>query len=397
MILASFLFIPYYWKSGVYSIPEYLGLRYSESLRFFSAIIMCFFNLLITGVFLWSTGLMIHTFIGIPVEYSILLTAFTVGVYTTSGGLKAVAITDTIQVSIMFIGSFLLIYKGLEKIGGLEIFLSILKTNYPTHLHLFLDDSHKEFPWTGVILGLGFVLSPAYWCTSQVILQRSLAARTVWDSQFSMLFAAFLKTLIPILIVIPGLIALCLNPNLTNSDSSLPWMIKNILPPGISGLLFISFIAALQSSVDSTLNSTSTMVSRDILGVIWKKGRTDQRDLVLGKITTVVSILIGIALAPITNKFEAIYSYVQTILSFFQGPLFSLIAFGILSTIPTPKAAIYSLFFGVLLSAILTYNQVNILYISFYTFVFSSFLLFTISRFTEKLSEESFKKLRGEI
>jgi SSS family solute:Na+ symporter len=396
MILASFVFIPYYWKAGVYSIPEFLGMRYSTSIRLISAVIMCVFNLLISGVFLWSSALMMNGFLGVPISVSIWITAITVGIYTTSGGLKAVAITDSVQVLMMFLGSLLLIYFGLEKLGGWNIFTETLKNNYPNHLSLYLPSDHPHFPWPGVILGLGIVLSPAYWCTSQVILQRSLGAKSIFDSQKSMIFAAFLKTFVPILIVVPGLLALCLAPPLSHSDGALPWLIKNTLPPGISGILFLSFVAALQSSIDSTLNSTATMVSRDIVGILHPHN-SDQKELAWGKITTVVSILIAILLAPITEKFEAIFTYVQTILSFFQGPIFALIGFGILSSKPTPTAGLVSLLSGVGISFGLHYMEWNLFYVAFFSFVFSTFVLFAVSLFTTPLSEESLKNVRGEI
>ncbi|NDE62180.1 MAG: hypothetical protein EB038_08315, partial [Cyclobacteriaceae bacterium] len=194
MILASFVFLPYYWKAGVYSIPEYLGMRYSQKIRVLSALILCIFNLLISGVFLWSSALMMNGFLGISIYASIAISAVTVGIYTSSGGLKAVALTDTVQVFFMFLGSMLLIYVGIEKLGGWNSFTNTLQTKYPNHLQIYLPSDHPDFPWPGVLLGLGIVLSPAYWCTSQVILQRSLGAKSIYESQLSMIFAALVKT-----------------------------------------------------------------------------------------------------------------------------------------------------------------------------------------------------------
>lgn len=393
MILAAFLFIPYYWKAGVYSIPEYLGLRYNQSVRFISASVLSLFTILMVGAFLWSTALMLKTYLGWPIYFSILVSAFVVGVYTATGGLKAVTITDTVQVFIMFAGAFGLMFLGIEKSGGLDSFISKINNDYPEHLKAFLPATHSEFPWPGVVLGLGLVLSPAYWCTSQVILQRTLGAKSQWDGQASMIFAAFAKTMVPFLIIFPGFLALVLlKTPLEYPDQALPWVVKNVLPPGLSGLLFVSFIAALQSSVDSTLNSTATMVTRDIVGVI-RKERSDAFDLKLGKIVTTTALLLGMLVAPFTSLFAGIYAFIQEMLSLFQGPMFALVLWGIVSRRPTSKAGLYTILFGLLFAFSLNRTGVNMLYVAFYSFIASSLILFTSSLFTEKKTSLELKNL----
>ena len=393
MILAAFLFIPYYWKAGVYSIPEYLGLRYNQGVRFISASVLSVFTVLMVGAFLWSTALMLKTYLGWPIYFSILVSAFVVGVYTATGGLKAVTITDTVQVFIMFGGAFGLMYLGIEKSGGFDSFLNKINTNHPDHLKAFLPATHLEFPWPGVVLGLGLVLSPAYWCTSQVILQRTLGAKSQWDGQASMIFAAFAKTLVPFLIIFPGFLALVLiTEPLEYPDQALPWVVKNVLPPGLSGLLFVSFIAALQSSVDSTLNSTATMFTRDIVGVL-RKEKDDAFDLKLGKIVTTVALILGMAVAPLTSMFAGIYAFIQEMLSLFQGPMFALVLWGILSRKPTSIGGLTTIILGLLFAFILNRTGVNMLYVAFYSFTGSSIILFTVSYFTEKKTNSELHNL----
>ncbi|MCB1178882.1 MAG: sodium/solute symporter [Leptospiraceae bacterium] len=394
MIVCSFFFIPFYWKTGVFSIPEYLGLRYNQFVRILSAGILCIFSILSIGIFLWSTALMLHTYLGWPLGFSIIATAIVVGIYSVTGGLKAVAITDTIQVFIMLAGSFGLAYMGIQKVGGMGNFLTELNTNYPDHLRAFLPSDHPKFPWPGVLLGLAIVLSPAYWCTNQVILQRCLGAKSLWDSQASLIFAAFTKTVAPFLIILPGFLVLILTTEkLDHQDQVLPWIIKNVLPPGLSGILFVAFIAALQSSVDSTLNSTATLVTRDIYGVLSKSPKDDKKDLKIGKWVTASALVFGVVSAPLTSRFEGIYEFIQIILSFFQGPMFSLMLFGILSKIPTPKSGLISLIAGLIFSMILGYFKINMLYIAFFSFVFSTACLIGFGFFTEKLDEEKLKTL----
>ncbi|HMV45099.1 MAG TPA: hypothetical protein PKD50_21405, partial [Leptospiraceae bacterium] len=172
----------------------------------------------------------------------------------------------------------------------------------------------------------------------------------------------------------------------------LPWVVKNVLPPGLSGLLFVSFIAALQSSVDSTLNSTATMVTRDIVGVI-RKERDDSFDLKLGKIVTTVALLLGMIVAPFTSLFAGIYAFIQEMLSLFQGPMFALVLWGILSRRPTSKAGLYTIVFGLLFAFGLNRTGVNMLYVAFYSFIGSSIILFVSSLFTEKKTTTELKNL----
>lgn len=394
MILSALVFIPFFWRAGVYSIPEYLGLRYNNAVRFIAACVMSVFAVVIVGVFLWATAIMLQTYLGWPIWFSILVTATVVGFYTISGGLGAVAITDTVQTFIMFFTAIIVAFIGIEKIGGFDVFIKTLQNNYPDHLHSFLPANHPVFPWPGVILGLGIVLSPAYWCANQAILQRTFAAKSEWDGKASMMFAACLKTFVPFLIVMPGLLALTLaGKSITHQDQALPWVIKHILPAGISGLMFVAFIAALQSSIDSTMNSTSVMIVRDIINVAKKTKLTDGAQLRLGKLFTFIILIVGIAFAPITAYFQGIYVYVQYALSLFQGPIFALMLFGILDKRITPSAGLFSMISGLVVAAVLGWLQFNMLYIAFLSFVYSAIALYIVSLFTKRKPEAELKNV----
>ncbi len=394
MIIAAFIFIPFYWRAGVFSIPEYLGKRYSEPVRVIAALILSLFSVLIVGVFLWATALMLQTYLGWPILLSIFITAGVVGLYTVSGGLAAVAYTDAVQLVIMFAGAVVVAVVGVNAAGGAVNFATQLQERFPDHLHTFLPSTHDEFPWPGVLLGLGLVLSPAYWCTNQAIMQRCLGARTEWDGKASMMFAAMAKTFVPLLIVLPGFFALLMAPeHLGLSDQALPWVVKNLLPPGVSGLLFVAFIAALQSSVSSTLNSASVMVTRDILGVIRSKRLDDAAELKMGRMITIAALAAGILCAPLTAQFRGIYVYVQQLLSFFQGPVFALLLMGILFKRITPRAGLWSLLLGLGFAALLGLAGLNMLYMAFWSFVMSVALLFGISAFTRPKSASELENL----
>jgi solute:Na+ symporter, SSS family len=394
MIISALIFIPFYWRAGVFSIPEYLGKRYNAPVRFISAVVLTIFSVVIVGVFHWSTALMLKTYLGWPIWFSILITAGVSGFYTITGGTEAVAYTDMVQVGLMFFGAICVAVIGIDRAGGLETFITTVQAKFPGHLRAFLPADHSSFPWPGVILGLSIVLSPAYWCANQAILQRTMAARSEWDARGSMVFAALAKTLVPFLIVLPGFFALVMaGGTLERSDQALPWVVRNLLPPGISGIMFVAFIAALQSSISSTLNSTSVMIVRDIIGVARGTQADDRTELKMGRIFTFLVLFVGVCSAPLTSMFEGIYIFVQYALSLFQGPIFALISLGILYRRGTSAAGLWSLVAGLAFAALLGFLGVNMLYIAFWSFFFSVCMILVVSRFTAQKSDEELMNL----
>lgn len=378
MVIASLIFIPVYWKAGVYSIPEYLGKRYNQAVRVLSALITTVVMVFTIAIALWAIAITLETFLGWPTWIGIMVTGTVVGLYSVSGGLAAVAFTDSLQVIIMFVGGLFIVYLGINEAGGTAAFAEALTRENPTHLQAYLPADHVEFPWPAVILGLGFVLSPAYWCGSQVILQRTLGARTQWDASASMIFAAIAKTCVPLLIVFPGLLALVMMAEIEAPDMALPWVIKNVLPPGLSGLMFVAVIAALQSTLDSALNSTSLLITRDIRGVLAKNPNPDN-DLKIGRYLTLVILLCGMLAAPVIDTQRGIFVLIQTILSLFQGPTLALLILGVLTRHVSATAGVIVLLSGVLLSAILSWQGVNLLWVAFTSFIYSMVALWGLS------------------
>ena len=378
MVLASLIFIPVYWKAGVYSIPEYLGKRYNQAVRVLAALITTVVMMFTIAIALWAIAITLETFLGWPTWVGIMVTGTVVGLYSVSGGLAAVAFTDSLQVIIMFVGGLAIVYLGINEVGGPAAFAEAVTRENPTHLNAYLPADHSEFPWPAVILGLGFVLSPAYWCGSQVILQRTLGARTQWDASAAMIFAALAKTCVPLLIVFPGLLALVMMAEIEAPDMALPWVIKNVLPPGLSGLMFVAVIAALQSTLDSALNSTSLLITRDIRGVLAKNPNPDN-DLKIGRYLTLGILLCGMLFAPIIDTQRGIYVFIQTMLSFFQGPMLALLILGILTRHVSPMAGVIVLLSGVALSALLSLAGINLLWVAFFSFIYAMIALWLLS------------------
>jgi SSS family solute:Na+ symporter len=395
MVLSALLFVPYYWKAGVYTVPEFLGKRYNLAVRVIEAILWGAFLACVLGVFFWASGLMLNEYLGIPVEVSLLITALIVGIYTITGGLAAVAMTDVVQLLVMFIGGLALTVLGLWTVGGWSGLMNAITPTNPDHFRLFLPLDNPTYPWLGMIFGLALVLSPAWWCCHQAIIQRTLGARSEWDAKAGMLFASFPKMLIPILVVLPGLLALALNPGLAGADmdKAFPWLIKNLLPAGLAGLVFAAFMAALISSVDSTLNSAATLWTRDIYQRFFKKDASDRHYLRVGRILTLVFVLWAIAFAPVTKEFPGIYVAMQTLLSIFQGPTFAITLLGIYWKRANQWGGLSGLLGGVAISSSLFFiTKSSFLYIAWWSFLGSLLITVLVSLLTKPDPSE---KLEG--
>ena len=333
MLLAAFIFVPYFWKAGVYTIPEYLGKRYNDYVRTTASLTWIAFFAFDLGVMFWATAVLLNALLGWPIWLSIILTAMVVGLYTFFGGLAAVVMTDVVQMIIMFVGGATVVFLGLYHVGGwsgLVEKVTALGPGYENHFELILPaDTKTPFPWTGILFGLTFVMANAYMIGNQKIVQRCLAAKNEWHAKASMVWGAFLKMFIPVLVLIPGLIAIAVRSDLEDGDQAMPMLIRLLLPPGLRGLLLAAFLAGLMSSIDSMLNSTATLWTKDVYEKFIRKDADDRHYLIVGRCATVVLLVLGVITSPVSRYFEGIYVAVQTFLSFFQGPVFSILLLGV--------------------------------------------------------------------
>ena len=404
MLLAAFIFIPYFWRGGMYTIPEYLGRRYNKSVRTIASVTWILFFALDLGVLFWASAVLLNVLMGWPIWISIISTAGVVGLYTYFGGITAVIMTDVVQLIIMFIGGFALVYLSLDAVGGWENMVDKISTmgpEYQSHFDIIQPIGTKSpFPWTGILFGLTFVMSNAYMIGNQSIVQRCLTAKNEWHAKASMIFGSALKMLIPVLVLFPGLMALVVHPELADGDQALPMMIKSILPPGLVGLMFAAFFAGLMSSVDSLLNSTATLFTKDIYEPYIKKNATDKHYLKVGQYTTLVLLVFGVATSPISSDFPGIYVAIQTFMSYFQGPLFALLLLGIFWKRTTQWGGLSSLVIGIGLAIIMNVFKANyftiedpFLYISWWSFVAAFIINVVVSLCTKPHSSEQLEGL----
>lgn len=403
MILAALVFVPYYWRAGVFTIPEYLGRRYNIYVRTLHACVWLLILTLNLGIILWATGVMMSELMGWSILTSILIAAVVVGLYTIMGGLSAVVMTDAIQLVIMFIGGILVLILGLGKLGGWGAMVEKITSmgpEYADHFKLILSpEANTPYPWTGIFFGLALVLAPAYFIANQTIVQRSLGAKTEWHAKASVLWGAFLKMFIPVLFVIPGLIAMGLFPGIEDGDRAFPALIKNLLPPGLTGLVFAAFFAGLMSSVDSALNSAATLFTKDIYERFINRSATDVHYLKVGRLFTGLLLIFAVLSAPISDLFEGIYLYIQTIFSIFQGPTLAILLLGMFWRRTTQWGGLVGMVGGIGVATLLYLFKGRLftiddpfLYIAWWSFLGG--ILFAI--FTSLLtSPEPLSKIRG--
>ena len=340
--------------------------------------------------------------------YSIIIMSVLIGTYTLFGGLKAVVYTDVLQCIVMLGGSLFVLFFGIYRLGGISEFVSIIQSLGPRaqdHFELILSvDTATPHPWSGIFLGLGLVLANAYWFGNQNMVQRTLGAKSEADAKASYVFGSILKILIPFAMVIPGIIALAHDPNITDADKAMAILVKDILPTGILGLFFAAFLAGLMSSVDSALNSGATIWTKDVYQKFFKPNATPADLLIIGRWITGAMLAIAIFFAQFATRFESIYDLSQTILSLFQGPSLAIIAIGMLWKRATGKAALVSLLSGVAFAGMLMWVNNNasvplfqvsepFLYVAWWSFVLSVVILIVVSLNTPPEPESKLKGL----
>ncbi|MBX3747250.1 MAG: sodium/solute symporter [Verrucomicrobiae bacterium] len=407
MILVGFLFAPYFWRSGVCTLPEFLGRRYGNGVRWFQAVIWLGFLLSMLAVMLWASAVFLNTVVGWSIGTAIWVTVAVVGFYTVLGGLTAVVLTDVIQTVVMFVGAAALLALSFWKLGGWNNLVEAVSARGPefaNHFRLLLpNDAATPYPWSGILLGLGIVLSTAYFSSNQAVIQRVLGARSEWDAKASMVFAGFLKLFVPVLIMIPGIAAVALHPGLSNPDSAVPLLVRDLLPPGLTGLVFAAFFAALMSSVDSYLNSSTTILVSDGYqpAYQWIAGRPagDLQCLWISRILTVALIVTAGFVAPVIERFETVYLAIQTLFSLFQGPTLAVLILGIFWRRTNGWGAISGLVLGVCFSGSLSLvggslfpSEDPFLFVAFWAFVFALVVTVGVSLVTPPPSPE---RIRG--
>ena len=346
LVFVAVFFLPKFLKTGIFTIPEFLEHRYNAIPR----AIMAFYTVIIyvtvtIAAVLYSGGLTLHTIFGIDLTLAVWIIGIIAAFYTAYGGLKAVIWADLIQGSALIIGGIITMVLGFIAVGGVDNFL---QTN-ADRLHMVLPASHIEIPWTALLLGI-WIPNFYYWGFNQYIMQRTLGARSLKQGQMGVIFAAGLKLLIPFIVVFPGIMALQLyRDQLVTADAAYPLLIKNLIPAGLKGFMFAAIFGAVMSSLDSMLNSASTIFTMDLYKRHFKKDASPKTLILTGRIMTVVFVLIGCLIAPQLGhpRFMGIFHYIQDFQGFISPGILAAFVFGLIFKRAPASAAITALILNV--------------------------------------------------
>jgi SSS family solute:Na+ symporter len=309
LVIVARWFLPRFLARGITTMPEYLEGRFDVRSRSWLAIYMLLAYVFVAmATVLYSGGLALETIFGMPLWAGILILAVFSGAYTAYGGLKAVVWSDLIQGTMLILGGILTTLLGLKAVGGWDSLMAEAGDKFHTVLPL----DHPELPWFAIFFGGLWIANLFYWGCNQFITQRTLGARNLRQGRYGIVFAAYLKILIPFIIVVPGIIAWILyGDELARSDQAYPLLLARLLPSGLTGLMFAALLAAIMSSLDSMLNSTATIFTVDLYQRHFRP-RASQRHLIsVGRSSTVVFLLLAAAWAPALLHFERIFSYIQ--------------------------------------------------------------------------------------
>ena len=356
VLLLGWLFLPFYIRSGAFTMPEFLEKRFDSRSRWFLSVFsLLAYVLTKVSVTIYAGGIVVSELLGIPFWYGAIGVVVFTGIYTVIGGMKAVIYTETLQTIVLILGSIVITYLGLQQVGGWSELQDTVRAVSPDHFNMWRPMSDPDFPWTGLLIG-GTIVGIWYWCTDQYIVQRTLAAHNIKIGRRGAIFGAYLK-LLPILIfLIPGIIAFALsiqNPEvfaIEKADRAFPMLVKTLLPVGLKGLVAGGLMAALMSSLASVFNSCSTIFTIDIYKKL-KPNKSEKELLTTGKIATAFIVLLGIVWIPIMERIGGgvMYQYLQNVQSYIAPPVTAVFLLAIIWKRVNAQAAITTLIAGLVL------------------------------------------------
>ncbi len=406
VLLLGWVFLPFYARSGVFTMPEFLEKRFDSRSRWvLSVFSIIAYVLTKISVTIYAGGIVVSALLGIDFWTGALSTVVLTGLYTVLGGMKAVVYTEALQAIVLVLGAATLTFVGLDAVGGWS---SMQETVGPEYLDMWRSASDPDFPWPTLLI-TSSIVGIWYWCTDQYIVQRTLTARNIKEGRRGTIFGALLKLLPVFLFLIPGIIALTLKMRgelyWDSPDEAFPVLMSNLLPSGLRGLVAAGLLAALMSSLASVFNSCSTLFTVDI----YKKLRpnTPEKKLVrTGQIATVVVVIIGIIWIPImANISGVLYEYLQSVQSYIAPPITAVFLLGIFYKRINATAAFTTLVVGLIAGGsrifleiiktsldpdgLLFYlGDMNFLSFGAWFFLFCIILLIVVSLLTKEPSEE---------
>jgi len=368
LLVIAWFFLPIYLQKGIFTMPQFLEQRYDTRVRTLLAVFWLFVYVFVNlASVLYLGALAIEGIMGVPLVWGIVGMAIFATIYSIYGGLKAVAWTDVIQVVVLIGGGLLTTYFALDAFSGGEGAIagfSQLLTEAGDRFNVILfrgelmyetdtgeiADAWDLLPGMAVLFGGMWVANLFYWGCNQYIIQRALAAKDLREAQRGLAFAAFIKLLLPLVVVIPGIVTYALDAPITRGDEAYPWLLGQFLGSGVRGLAFAALVAAVVSSLASMMNSTATIFTMDLYRNMFKTDASEQHLVSVGRVVTLVAIILGVLVAPQLANLDQAFQYIQEYTGFISPGVLAIFVLGLFWKKATPNAALTSAILSIPLS-----------------------------------------------
>jgi len=368
MLFLALVMMPFYYISKTHSVPGYLKLRFGEGSRALSSISFALMTVLMSGINMYSMALVLKIILGWNINFSIWVSSLTVAIYVSLGGLRSAIFNEVLQFILIWAGALLIPILGLADAGGWAALKARIATNASaeyTHLWSTLgrfDDNPMGIHWTGIVFGLGAIISFGYWTTDFLVVQRVLSAKDLRAAKMAPIIGAGFKMMVPFIVILPGLLALAVLPMKLTGEAQalatgghsynevLPLMLARYCGPGLLGLGITALIAGFMSGMAGNVSAFTTVWTYDIYRALINKDGSDQHYVSMGRWSTIVGVIISVGTAYLVMDFKSIMDYVQALFSFFIAPLFGTVILGMLWKRATPAGGFLGLLAGTLSS-----------------------------------------------
>ena len=396
LIVVAKYFLPVFVEKKIFTMPQFLALRYDNRIKTILAIfwlsLFVFVNL--TSI-LYLGALTLKAIFGLKLLYGIIgLAAFSL-LYTIVNGLKAIASTDIIQVFFLLLGGLITTYFAVNHVGGntgiLNGFETMLK-EIPDKFNMIIKKSDQNYfylPGVRAIIGGIWIAGIYYFGANQYIIQKAFGAKSLEEAQKGMLFAGFLKMILPFVVVVPGIVAFALSAELTKPDEAYPWILENLVPAGIKGLIFAALIAAIVSSFSAIINSTSTIFTMDLYKPYINKNATEKRLVAVGRISGVIAMVIAVAVAPLLGSIDQAFQFIQEYTGMISPGVTAIFVLGMFSKRTTSTAALWGTILSIPVSAAIKFLIPKMPFLDqmLVSFLFISCVIIIISMLDKKAAK----------
>jgi len=369
MLFLGIVMMPFYYICRTHSVPGYLKLRFGEGASMLSGVSFGFMTVFMSGINMYSMALVMKVVLGWDIHFSIWVSSLTVMLYVTLGGLLSAILNEVLQFVLIWLGALLIPIVGLIETGGWDGMVARIHQNFPVgdYTHLWstmgsFQDNPMGIHWTGIVFGLGAIISMAYWTTDFLVVQRVLSARDLRSAKMAPIIGAAFKMMVPFIVILPGLLGLAVIPGLVGEKEAiatgghsynevLPLMLARYAGPGLLGLGVTALIAGFMSGMAGNVSAFATVWTYDIYRPLHKgmakKEETDAYYVRIGRWCTIIGVIASIGTAYLVQSFASIMDYVQALFSFFIAPLFGTVILGMLWKRATAAGGFWGLFAGI--------------------------------------------------